>query len=102
MTNHQKKYALADGPDVEDEEVVLLSGRTLTPEVRAEILEQVGVTPARIGAGRPALGEPGKQSPQVSFRMPEALHDVARRVAQERGITLSQLAREALERSLSA
>lgn len=98
----KKKYTLADGPDVEDEEIVLPSGRTLTPEVRAEILERAGVTPARIGAGRPALGEPGKHSPQVSFRMPEALHDVARRIAQERGITLSQLAREALEHSLSA
>lgn len=98
----KKKYTLADGPDVEDKDVVLPSGRALTDEVRTAILEETGVTPARIAAGRPALGAPGKHSPQVSFRMPEALHDVARRVAQERGITLSQLAREALEHSLSA
>lgn len=97
-----KKYTLAEGPDVEDEDVALPSERTLTDEVRAEVLAEAGLTPARIGAGRPALGAPGKHSPQVSFRVPEALHDVARRVAQERGISLSQLAREALEHSLTA
>lgn len=86
------------GPDVdlEREEVRLESGRLLTPEVADEIVEEV-----RRAGGRPSLsGEPAR-SPQIAFRVPAELRDRAAEVAKAEGKTVSQLAREALEKRLA-
>jgi hypothetical protein len=52
--------------------------------------------------GRPSLtGKPG-HSPRVSFRVTDELRASAEAEAQRRGCTVSQLAREALERYLAS
>ena len=52
--------------------------------------------------GRPSLTGEGKHSPRVSFRVSDEVRAEAERVAEEQGKTVSQLAREALERYLAS
>jgi len=47
--------------------------------------------------GRPSLNGKPAPSPHVGFRVTPELRDSAEALARDRGITLSQLAREALE-----
>lgn len=49
--------------------------------------------------GRPSLGE--GVSPRVNFRISEALHELALKRAKREGKTVSELAREALEKYVS-
>ena len=56
----------------------------------------------RPSAGRPSLTAPGKQSPQVTFRLDEAARQRAAERAASEGKTVSALAREALERYLAS
>ena len=51
--------------------------------------------------GRPSLGEEGSTSPRVSFRMARGLYDAARARAEREGRTVSDVAREAMERYVS-
>ena len=53
-------------------------------------------TPERVGPGRPSL-EKGL-SPRISYRVGESLYARARRKAEAEGRSVSELAREALER----
>ena len=53
----------------------------------------------RIRGGRPSLGE--GVSPQISYRVGERLYRKARARAKAQGCTVSQIAREALERYIS-
>lgn len=53
----------------------------------------------RIRRGRPSLGE--GVSPQITYRVGERLYRKARAQAKARGCTVSQIAREALERYIS-
>ncbi len=48
-------------------------------------------------AGRPSLAGGSGTSPQVTFRLSPSVREQAERLAAERGITVSALAREALE-----
>ena len=50
--------------------------------------------------GRPALGAVGQHSPRVSFRVPEQVRRQAERRAAVEGRSVSEIAREALERYL--
>jgi hypothetical protein len=86
------------GPDVDldHEDVRLADGTPLTPEVAAEIVEDV-----RRAVGRPSLTGPGRHSPQVSARVPAELRDAAERQARSEGKSVSQLIRELLERYLA-
>lgn len=52
--------------------------------------------------GRPSLSGEGQQSPKVTFRVSEEVRAEAERVAEQQGKTVSQLAREALERYLAS
>lgn len=52
--------------------------------------------------GRPPLGERGTTSPQIAFRIPVDLRERAARVAEAEGITVSALAREALEKYVAS
>jgi len=56
----------------------------------------------KLRAGRPSLTRPGTHSPILSFRMPEQLRRKAEERAARGGVTLSSLAREALERYLAS
>lgn len=51
--------------------------------------------------GRPSLADDGP-SPSIAFRVPAALRERAEEVAAREGKTVSELAREALEKRLEA
>lgn len=88
------------GPDIDlDDEVVLdRDGQRITEERARQIAED---TLDEVRRGRPSLSSPGTHSPHVSFRVPEQLHRDAVDAAQARGVSVSALAREALERYLA-
>jgi predicted DNA-binding protein len=50
--------------------------------------------------GRPSLSGGEGVSPAVSFRLPKKQREAAEALARERGLTLSQLARQLLEREV--
>lgn len=96
-----KKYLI--DPDIEHdvdldvEDVRLKDGSRLTTERAQQIAEE---TLAR-RRGRPSLTAPAETSPRVSFRIPEQLRRTADERARREGRTVSDLAREALERYLA-
>jgi len=90
------KYEVV-GPDVDlDTEVILLpSGRRLTNEVADEIVAEV-----RRATGRPSLTGTTGHSPRITIRIPEPIRDRAAQQAAAEHVSLSGLARKALERYL--
>jgi hypothetical protein len=70
------------------EEVLEAAGRPLPENLRV--------------VGRPSLHGGSGHSPTVAFRLSQASRERAEEVARQRGITVSQLAREALERELAS
>jgi hypothetical protein len=83
--------------DLDIEEVRDRQGRRVTTEY-AERAADEALRIAR--PGRPALGTSGQHSPRVSFRIPEQTRRRAEERARSEGRTVSELAREALERYL--
>lgn len=82
--------------DVED--VRLRDGTRLTDKRAEQIADDV----LRRRRGRPSLAGNTETSPRVSFRIPEQLRRTADERARRReGRTVSELAREALERYLA-
>lgn len=92
--------------DLDARPVTLPNGRVLdeagAEDFAADILEAAGrPLPDRLKrVGRPSLSGSSKSSPHVSFRVPEALRHKAETEAQRRGLSVSQLARQALEEHL--
>lgn len=85
---------------------------TMTREEIAALVEQTreefageelagAVWEAQMKAGRPALGERTGASPQVTFRLTNAMKRAAATRAESEGKTISQLAREAFEHYLT-
>ncbi len=95
MSGH--KYTLGPDVDLGREDVRLPSGERLTETRASEIAEQT----LRGVRGRPSLTGRGQHSPRVSFRLSAAERELAERVAEEEGKTVSALAREALGRYLA-
>ncbi|WP_154674435.1 ribbon-helix-helix protein, CopG family [Nakamurella lactea] len=94
-----KRYGKV-GPDVDlDREVVRLpSGERLTRQRANEIAAEITGRPL----GRPSLSGHRKPSPAVSFRVdPDTLARVQAEAERE-GVTVSQLARHALDEFLAA
>lgn len=93
------KYTI--GPDIDlDVEVVLdRKGQRIT-ERRAERI--AAETLAKVGVGRPSLTAPGHRSPEVKARVPSELRDRLHEAAQRRGVSASELVREALDRCLAS
>lgn len=90
--------------DLEHEKVYLPDGRRLTPELAKQLARQ-GVAEARrrnLIPGRKSLAGDGSHSPRVQFRVPESLREAAEARAAEEGVSLSVLAREALEHYLAS
>jgi hypothetical protein len=54
----------------------------------------------RVGPGRPSLGE--GESPRISYRVAPALFDRAQKKARAEGRTVSEVAREALQKYLAS
>ena len=90
--------------DLEEEDVRLRDGRRLTNEL-AEKMTREGVAEARrrnlIPGGKSLAGD-GSHSPRVQFRVPESLRAAAEAKATAEGVSLSVLAREALEHYLAS
>jgi hypothetical protein len=88
----------------EEQEWVTRSGTVITQEVADELAEEAerGYDVDRLKrrfVGRPSLGE-GGVSPRVSFRAAPDLYDAAWKRADKEGRSLSDIAREALQRYL--
>jgi len=90
--------------DLDAEDVGLPDGRRLTNEL-AEKMVREGVAEARrrnlIPGGKSLAGD-GSHSPRVQFRVPESLRAAAEAKAAAEGVSLSVLAREALEHYLAS
>lgn len=92
------KYTV--GPDIDlDVEVVRDKLGERITEARAKEIAAAAVQKA--GVGRPSLTAPGRRSPEVKARVPIELRDRLHAAAQQRGISTSELVREALDRYLA-
>ncbi len=80
--------------DLETKKVYLKDGTRLTDKIAAQLAEDAI---SKTHTGRPSLSGTREHSPQVAFRVPPTLRRRAERVAKNEGITVSALAREALE-----
>ncbi len=104
-----KKYVVAPGTAVSDvdldvEVARLKDGRQLTNEIAEELVEQTlaEVRRRNLVPGRKSLTGGATHSPRVQFRVPEPLREAAEARAAQKGVSLSVLAREALERYLAS
>lgn len=85
--------------DLGAEDVRLADGTRLT-EARADELAQEVLHAA--GRGRPSLSSPGRRSPQLRLAIPEQMRDELKARAQAEHRSVSELAREALDRYLAS
>ncbi|HUY63669.1 MAG TPA: hypothetical protein VMV14_04050 [Acidimicrobiales bacterium] len=92
------KYVVGRDVDL-DKEVIRDSRDKRITERRAQRIARDVLEKA--GRGRPSLSGGRTRSPQVSFRAPAELRAKAEKRAAKEGKTVSQLAREALERLLA-
>lgn len=89
------------GPDISvrdidlDIEEFVVGGERLTESRAAEIAERL-----ERRVGRPALGEPGKQSPALNLRIARADKDQLEVLARQQGRRTSDVVREALREYL--
>jgi hypothetical protein len=89
--------------DLDVEEFVLPGGRRLTEEVAEQIADDVVARRhPNLVPGRKSLSGGGKHSPVVQARLPESTYDRFRRLAEARHVSLSTIAREAVEEYLDA
>jgi len=93
----KRKYSYGEDVDLNTEVVRDKRGRRITEKRAAEIAEEAL---AQVRAGRPSLSGTRKASPQIAFRVPDELQARAAAKAKARGMSLSQFAREALERAV--
>ncbi len=85
--------------DLDVEDVRLADGSRLTETAAQELAEQVV---RASGRGRPSLTAPGERSPQLRLSVPEQLRDGLRARADAEHRSVSELAREAIERYLAS
>lgn len=109
MTIDPRRYVVGPGStiddvDLDETEVRLQDGSRLTND-RVDQLARAGIAEARrrnLIPGRKSLAGDGSHSPRVQFRVPESLRAAAEAKAAAEGVTLSVLAREALEHYLAS
>ncbi len=90
-----------DGGSIDlDAEDVRLADGTLLTEARADELAREVLHAA--GRGRPSLSAPGHRSPQLRLAIPERMRDELEARAQAEHRSVSELAREALDRYLAS
>lgn len=89
--------------DLDEEEFVLSDGRRLTEELAEQIADEVvGRRHPNLVPGRKSLSGGAKHSPVVQARLSESTYDRFRRLAEARQVSLSAIAREAVEEYLDA
>lgn len=91
------RYRLGADVDLDAEDVRDRRGKRVDAAYVRQAVEDV-----HAHVGRPSLSSPGERSPQVSFRVPAKIRAAAVRRAEREGKTVSEVARDALERYLSA
>ena len=104
-----KQYVVSRGATISDvdldtEVIRLADGRRLTNTLADELADQTLVEARRrnLVPGRKSLTGGTTHSPRVQFRVPEPLREAAEQRAAQEGVSLSVLAREALERYLAS
>lgn len=108
MIDPSKYVVTQDDPiediDLDTEVVRLKDGRRLTNELAEQLAEETLVEARRrnLVPGRKSLSGGGIHSPRVQFRLPDSLRSAAEKRAAEEGVSLSVLARDALERYLAS
>jgi hypothetical protein len=98
MTKKTERYVV--GPDLDlDVEDFQYQGERLTNERAEQIAEETLAELRRrnLIPGGKSLSGGGVHSPRVQFRVPQDLREQAERVAEDEGVSLSALARHALE-----
>lgn len=100
-TVHIRDSETVDGGaiDLDAEDVRLADGSRLTEDRAAELAQEVL---HRVGRGRPSLTAPGQHSPQLRVSIPQQVHAELRQRADAEHRTVSDVAREALERYLAS
>lgn len=93
------KYTVGPEIDLDVEVVRDKVGERIT-EVRAKEIAATALHKA--GVGRPSLTAPGRRSPEVKARVPIELRDRQHAAARQRGVSTSELVREALDRYLAS
>jgi predicted HicB family RNase H-like nuclease len=93
------EYVIGPDLDLDEEEFILKDGRRLTNELADQIAEETlaEVRRRNLIPGGKSLSGGSEHSPRVQFRVPENLRTQAERVAEDEGVSLSALARHALE-----
>jgi predicted HicB family RNase H-like nuclease len=92
-----RSHQVGPDADLDAEDIRDRQGRRITTEY-AERAAEEAMQLAR--PGRPPLGAARQESPRVSFRVPEQTRRRAEQRARAEGRSVSELAREALERYL--
>jgi hypothetical protein len=93
------EYVIGPDLDLDEDEFILRDGRRLTDEL-AELITKKTLAEVRrrnLIPGGTSLSGGSAHSPRVQFRVPEELRTQAERVAEDEGVSLSALARHALE-----
>lgn len=89
------RYTL--GPDVEPNEELYDS---LGNRIDEDYTDQAVADVHRSLGGRPSLSGHRSRSPQIAFRLPADERELAQKLAEDEGISLSEFARQALEERL--
>ena len=98
MTKKTERYVV--GPDLDlDVEDFQYQGERLTNERAEQIAEETlaELRRSNLIPGGKSLSGGAVHSPRVQFRVPQDLREQAERVAEDEGVSLSALARHALE-----
>jgi len=95
----QPAYRLGPDVDLATEDVRDSVGRRISEDYARRAAEY---DPTTVRRGRRSLSGGSTHSPRVSFRVPEGLRDAAEQAAAREGKTVSELARDALEKYLAS
>lgn len=101
MPDRKPKATYRAGPDVDlqAEDVRDSKGHRITEDYAHRAADY---DPAAVRRGRRSLTGGAAHSPRVSFRVPADLRAAAEKAAEREGRSVSELAREALERYLAS
>lgn len=96
---HDADLVDGGGIDLDADEVHLADGTRLTEGRAHEVAEEIR---QKAGRGRPSLTGPGKRSPQLRVSVPAELRQKLEARAAREHTTVSDVAREAIERYLAS
>jgi hypothetical protein len=91
-----RPYVLRDGTIIDE-----ATAERIVSEVDAAVESGQATVSLPRRRGRPALSGSAAPSPRLELRVPPELRERATRAAEERGVTISELVRDALEAYLA-